>query len=290
MIIFYFKEAFRTFKSAKLSSLFTIFTTAISILFILGSLASIFLVNKFSESYKSKIELNLFLEDSLSSQKVEEMRAQIEMDKAVASVNFVSKEDAAETFIKETGDDFKQILKDNPLPRSFIIKFDSEILSESTINGFIEEQRKKSGISDVVFNSGLGLKILSYLRSSQKFIYIFSIIIAIISVYLVYSTNKLIISANELKYETMKLVGAKLSSIKIPLHLRGIIIGFFAGSLVVGILLTAKYFLNYLDLNLNYNKFYEIIILLVFILGTFLGLLGSYLSTRNINLKIKKFH
>ena len=230
------------------------------------------------------------MEDSLSSQKVEEMRAQIEMHETVASVDFVSKENAAEIFIKETGDDFKQILEGNPLPRSFIIKFDKEILSETSINDFIKEERKRAGISDVVFNSGLGLKILSYLRSSQNFIYILSIIISVISVYLVYSTNKLIISANEFKYETMKLVGAKLSSIKIPLHLRGIIIGLFAGFLVFGILLAAKYFLNYFDLNLNYKKFNEFIILLVFMLGTFLGLLGSYLSTRNINLKIKKFH
>lgn len=230
------------------------------------------------------------MEDSLTSKHVEELRAGIEMDERVTEARFISKEDAADIFIKETGDDFKQILKDNPLPRSFIVKFNQKVLSETSINNFIEEQRKREGISDVVFNSGIGLKFLKYLRSSQKFIYFFSIIIAVISVYLVYSTNKLIITANELKYETMKLVGAKLSSIKNPLHLRGIIIGIVSAFFVVGILFVVKYFLTYFNLNLNFEKFNNLIILLVFVVGTFLGLLGSYLSTRNINLKIKKFH
>ena len=86
----------------------------------------------------------------------------------------------------------------------------------------------------------------------------------------------------------MKLVGAKLRTIKIPIYFNGIIMGIIASAICLGI--------YYFAINLA-SKFYNLgifafdvkyLIALVFILGVFFGFLGSFLATLNVSLKINK--
>jgi cell division transport system permease protein len=87
--------------------------------------------------------------------------------------------------------------------------------------------------------------------------------------------------------ETMKLVGAKLSTIKFPIIFNGILIGFFASiiSLVIFILFI-YYFDNYIGVQkfLTFNSYFYLIIILS--VGPLAGLLVSIFSLRKITLKI----
>ena len=86
----------------------------------------------------------------------------------------------------------------------------------------------------------------------------------------------------------MKLVGAKLRTIKIPIIFNGVIMGFFAS----GICLGSYYFLisfvdkiyniGFIEMDNNY------LIAMVIVLGICLGFLGSFLATINVSLKINK--
>jgi cell division transport system permease protein len=85
----------------------------------------------------------------------------------------------------------------------------------------------------------------------------------------------------------MKLVGAKISTIKMPIILNGIFIGFFAGAIALGIF----YFLfHYFELFLGsfgitnlYKPYYLPVIICI---GPALAILVSIVSLRKVSLKI----
>jgi cell division transport system permease protein len=128
---------------------------------------------------------------------------------------------------------------------------------------------------------------ISILNNIKKYIFVATGIILFISVYIVYSTVKLIISSRFEELETMKLVGAKLITIKMPVILNSMITGLMASLVSAGILiLFVSNFTNYIRV-LNFLGTSKYIYLCVLIsIGPLLGLLISYLSLKRLTLKI----
>ena len=102
-----------------------------------------------------------------------------------------------------------------------------------------------------------------------------------------YSTVKLIISSRFEELETMKLVGAKLTTIKIPVILNSMITGLIASLVSAGILiLFVSTFTDYIRV-INFLGTSKYIYLGVLIsIGPLLGLIISYLSLKRLTLKI----
>ncbi len=209
--------------------------------------------------------------------------------KGVKSVRYLSKQDAEKNFIKETGEDFRDILEFNPLPASFRIKLSQEFADNEKISAIVASLEKIEGADEIVYDAGYIIKSLDYLNSSAVFVYSAAIFFLLLSLYLIYSTNKLIINSKLRQYETMKLVGAPLTAIKIPVFINGIVSGIIAGTAGAFVI---KFILGIID------KVYDIefilketylVLAFVVLLSIALGFLGSFIATRNINLKSELF-
>ncbi|MCB9250295.1 MAG: hypothetical protein H6613_17960 [Ignavibacteriales bacterium] len=124
--------------------------------------------------------------------------------------------------------------------------------------------------------------------NQKKIIYGVSIFLVLLSIYLVYSNNRLLLSSRLNQYNAMKLVGAKLSTIKIPIILNGIIMGIVSSLICLGLYFFAVNFLSKIYATEFIEKENLYIIGLISLLGIVLGFLGSYLSTLNVTLKINK--
>ena len=122
MIIFYFKEAFKSIFNAKASFILTLITLSIAVILIAASVGAIQLSEIFENKLKKNVKLTLFLQDSVKQNSVTFCKEELQSLKFTNGVTFISKEKAAENFIKETGEDFREILDYNPLPASFIIQ------------------------------------------------------------------------------------------------------------------------------------------------------------------------
>ena len=127
----------------------------------------------------------------------------------------------------------------------------------------------------------------NFLNSIKGYLIVITGCVILIALYLVYTTVKLIMNSKAKEFETMKLVGAKLSTIKLPVLLNGL----FAGILASVICIALFYFLlGYLDSFksiLNLLQTNRIIHLLILIFtGPVLGSLVTYLTLRRISLKI----
>lgn len=282
MISFYLSEAFRLFKKSGYNSVVLIFVTSLAVFVTIASLSIVVGVQELDKTIKSGIKLNVFLKPDISTIKIDSIKIELEKINPVKSTVYVSSEEAGKTFIKETGENFRNVLDDNPLPSSYIVSLTSSQINEGGIEQLSNRIKQISGVEDVIYDYETTLKLLKTLRMIQYFFYPLSVLLVLLSIYLVYSNNKLLIKQNSNLFRTMRLVGGKIGSIRIPVILNGLLIGIISSVIclaffnLTAVLLTAS--LN----NLKFGKYYFAINVIIVVISISLGIVGSYLSSRLI--------
>jgi len=207
----------------------------IAIMFTAFSIGLFVISNKLNDKLADQVEINIFLEDSLNQNAIGQVRYELTNNKNLTSVKFIGKEEAKEKFIKETGQDFESILKINPLPASFIVKINKNVLQENKIESIADSLKNIAGVEEVVYDFDYTLRLLKIIESIKLGVYIAAGVFVLLSIYLIYFTNRLIVNSKMNQYTTMKLVGAKLSALKIPLYINGIINGLAASVISIKI-------------------------------------------------------
>jgi cell division transport system permease protein len=287
MIFFWIKEAFKSIGRAKSSFFLSLVSMSISVLLITASIFSLQLSNKFQSNLKRNINLNIFLDDTLSNKTLIDLQENLRNREYIYSIEYIDKEKAAKNFIQETGEDFKKILDYNPLPASFSVTLKDSYIVTDSLNKIVASISALSGVDEVIYKSEIISKIILFLNNFKKYVFLITIIILIVAVYIVYSTVRLVIRLKYDELETMKLVGAKLSTVKMPVILNGILIGLLAGIISSTIF---SLFVYYLDNYIGLQKFLEIqkdlYLVILLTTGPIISLLVSYFSLRNITLKI----
>lgn len=286
MIFFWIKEAFKSIGRAKSSFILSLISTSISVLLIIASIISIQLSNKFQSDLKNKININIFLKDGLSESSFESLNTLLKNKDYINSIKFIDKNEAAENFIKDTGEDFRKIIDYNPLPASFAVTLKEEFVQKNKIEEIISEISKMNGVDEVVYQYEFADKIFSFIHNFKKYIFIITGVLLLISIYIVYSTMRLVINLKEEELETMKLVGAKLSTIKMPVIINGIFIGFLAGIIALAVFVLILNYFDNLVVFQNYIKSTKIYVLILLLIGPALGLFVSFFALRKINLKV----
>ena len=183
-------------------------------------------------------------------------------------------------------EDFRKVLEENPLPPSFIVNFSSDFLSEKNINSIISEIEKIKGVSEVVYDYSTIVRILKFLDSIKYLIYVVSALLILLAIYLVYINNQTQIRANTNLYNAIKLVGAKINAIKIPIMINSIIIGIISGLIsflinTLTLLLLINLFFNY-KFSLQNNSLFIICLLE----GIIIAFIGNYLASRKLSIQI----
>ncbi|MBS3944486.1 MAG: permease-like cell division protein FtsX [Melioribacter sp.] len=287
-MMFYLKETFRIFRRSSIASIVTITITTIAVFLTSLSIFMIFISRDFSDRIKQNIEINLYLKDSLNKNDIERTQTLIEEKSYVSSAKFVSKENAAKDFIRETGEDFRSVLDYNPLPNSFAFNFNAGSVSEKNFEVLVSDLKSIPGVSDVVYDFNVVVRILKILRSLEVAIYIASLLLILLSVYLVYSNNRVQYENNKNLYNTMKLVGAKISAIKIPIYIYSILIGLFSSIICFVINYVILKLLTAININIKFSFDFGVIHIITFIIGLSLGFLGSYFASMKITLNISE--
>lgn len=287
MILFWIKEAFKLIARSKFSFLLALTSITLSVILITVSVFIIRFSNHFEDQLKSNIIISVFIKDNSTNDEIEQIKSELSQLKYLSSSEFIDKDKAAEIFIKETGEDFRKILDYNPLPASFNLKLKNEYANRQSINTIIKTLSNYKWSDEVIFRQDFYQKILMYIDQAKIYVFGLTGLIFLVSLYLVYSTVRLILNSKYSELETMKFVGAKLSTIKMPIILNSAITGFLAGSIALAIVwllyFYVKGFLLSID-NVIPNKIEFIVILLS--LGPIIGILVTIISLRKISLKI----
>lgn len=287
MFFFYIAEAFRSIKSAKSSFILTTISLTISVLLILFSYIALQLSDYYSSSLKSSIKINVFIKESFTQSEQEKLVGELQNKIYSDSVEFISKDKAAEQFIKETGEDFRKILDYNPLPASFVVKISETYANSDSLNFIIKDLSGLESVDEVVFKEGFIYKLLNYIDTVKVYLFLLTFLVSIVALYLVYATIRLIVNSRMVDFETMKLVGAKLSTIKIPVIFNGLLAGIFAGVFSYMIFLFfRKQLLVFEALEMIFNRNMSEYLLIMFMTGPVLVFIVSVVTLRKVSLKI----
>jgi cell division transport system permease protein len=276
------REGLSGFRRAKLSMVAAVFTICISLL-LLSSFSILLLnANNVIEGLRNKVELEIFLADNLSMDETEALRVKVAGLDGVQDVHYVSKEDAAEIFKQEFGEDIHKVLEFNPLPASFKVFLKDGYKTVAGAESVYQAAKKYKGVEEVIYRKSL-LEMLD--KRAKTFLWItlgVGAFIAISAIFLVANTIRLAIYAKRKIIQTMKLIGATRMFIRIPFILEGLVQGLIGGTMAAGVVFLAfQYLEQFISLQLNDlvtvgRSYYGIIV----VAGCVLGILGSLLSIR----------
>ena len=287
MVIFWFKEAFKSIGRAKSSFILTLISLTLAVILIEASIGALQLSNIFQNKLKNNINVSVFIKDPFNTGDIKDYKSVLSENDFIQSVRFISKEQAALNFINETGEDFRDILDYNPLPASFVVKLNTDIVTKDSLDVVMSSLSEFNFVEEVIFRNDFVYRLLSYLDAGKSYLFIVTGLLIFIAIFLVYSTIKLITNSRMNELETMKLVGAKLSTIKMPLILNGLFTGLLASILSIAIfyfvsIQVSQYLL--IEKFIAANKYYYLISLLS--IGPTLCLIVTVYALRKLTLKI----
>lgn len=282
------KESFKLIVRSKINFFLNLISLTLCVLLIVLSFYLI-RASKFLQEYvQQNTTLSVFIKDNISKETINNFSEKLSKQPFTAKIEFISKEIAAEIFLKETGEDFKKILDYNPLPASFTLYLNSGYSGKDSLNKIISSLQQEDIVTEIVSKMEFFQKVISFSEKIKNYIFIFTGFMLLVSVYLVFSTVKLIMNSKYEELETMKLVGAKLSTIKLPIIINLILIGILAGTTTFLILISAVNFFN-----VNWSLLAKltgldlrIMMMIMFLIGPFIGSFVSLIALRKISLKV----
>jgi cell division transport system permease protein len=274
------RESFSGFRRTKLSSAISIITICISLL-LLGVFAIISVhASRFIESIRNKVELEAFLQEPVTGEEISELAREITGFNGVEKVVYISKEEAAQIFKQEFGEDIYSVLDFNPLPPSFKISLQPEYRTAENARNLYEQLRVLKGIESVVYRRAL-LELMDRRTASvNKMTLGLGILISLSAILLVSNTIRLAIYAKRRLIRTMELVGATRLFIRVPFLLEGLVQGILGGVVASGILYAVvEYGVRWIAPEVvEYAAMEPLFYGLVVVSGAVLGLLGSAIS------------
>jgi cell division transport system permease protein len=276
------REGFSGFKRAKLSMFAAVLTICISLLLLSTFTLLAVNANRVVESLREKVEMEAFLADFLNPAETNALRDSLAFLQGVREVRYVSKEEAAEIFKAEFGEDIKRVLDFNPLPASIKIYLKDGYRTAQKAEEIAERIRTMRGVEDVIYRKTLLEMLDRRATTLLRIVLGIGVFITISSVFLVANTIRLAIYAKRKIVQTMKLIGATKSFIRLPFLLEGLVQGLLGGGLAAGLLyLLFEYVGQWFASELSdFLKVEMITYGLVVAVGCLLGLFGSMISIR----------
>ena len=280
-LTFVVKEGFSSMGRAKLPAFITV-TISFFALVLLGLFSTVSLsFFDVIKEMKSRVEVEVFLGDSMNESQGMDAVVQIKRLKGVRDAAYVSKDDAARTFNNEFGEDVVKILGSNPLPSSIRLKFLPDYAKPDSIERIVPQIRKITPDVDIRYNQ---LFLGQIEKNARLFTFLtggIGILISVATVVLIGYTIRLAMYSRKEKIRTMRLVGATAWFIGAPYVIEGALQGLLSGALAAGAV-----YLLFDQLLFRYEPgIYQVLqpsALLIYpatvILGLTLGILGSTFS------------
>lgn len=289
---FFAREAFNNISHNFLMAITAITTTFICILVLGVGLSASSYVEGIVGSVREDVTVEAFLPPDATEERIEEIRNTVEGYPEVASVNYVSEEEALSKF-KDTFKDQPEIyenLDPGVLPASFQLQ-----LEDPALAGDVADKLKTEGFEEE--NLSYPQQTIERLDAVTSYtiwgLYGATILFLISSVLLISNAIRLSIFARRDEIEVMKLVGASDSFVRAPFVFEGLIQGLIGAGLAALVVIWLNFL--FVDWSRDALPFVPIssgstdtILLLVVLVGTgvLIGVVGSFLSVTRFLRKV----
>ena len=255
-------------------------------LIVIGLFGLIFIhANKLTSYIRENLEVSVYLEKDISQSQVNILREKISSKRYLDGVNskitYISREDAAEKFIMDTGEDFTKFIGENPLRASFILKLSPVYYQVDSLEKVHKELLSLKGVYEVEYLESLVNNINENMTIIGVTLGIVALIFILVVVILINNTIKLAMFSQRFLIRSMQLVGATSAFIKRPFLLRSMFYGAVAA--VLSILVTQavyKFALTSIK-NLTVLKDDQLMLFLyiiIFLVGIFVAFISTLIS------------
>lgn len=285
------KNSYQRKKSS--NNLISLFVINTIVLFFLSIALFTYLKSSSIENYfKENVTVNIYLKNTSRDNDVKQINKFLNLNDNVKSIEFISKEDAAELFTKEIGEEFVGFLGYNPLLDLISVRLFGDKIDIYNIEEFIESLDNFEFIEEIEYDKPLVESLVNNFERIGILIIVTSVLFFITSFILINNSIKISIHSKRDTIKTMQLVGATKSFIRGPFIASYVRIGFYSSIVSLILLFTslfqASFELDEIDFFSNIN---DIIILVSFIIlfGIFTSYISSYFMTQKyLKLKISR--
>jgi cell division transport system permease protein len=240
---YFFAEAGRSLARNRLLTLATVSTVAACVL-ILG-IALLLAVNAQAVmlSLESNVEVVAFLDKELTRDQEKEIGKELRLLDGVASVQYVSREQAIEELERKFGEgkyNLRQTLGgENPLPNCYRVK----AADAHQVPALAKRIGKVPGVYKVRYGQGVVEKLFAATSWVRNLSVAVILLLAGAGVFLIATTIRLTIFSRRKELYLMKLVGATNWFIRWPLFIEGMTLGLTGALVATGLLAVGYYYL-----------------------------------------------
>ncbi|WP_350286390.1 permease-like cell division protein FtsX [uncultured Croceitalea sp.] len=262
-----------------ISSYFSVVLSIALVLFLLGILGMLVLnTKKLGDHFKEQITISVFLKDNAKPVEVDQLQKSLALAEYTKTATYVSKEDAAEQYSEDIGENFQEFLGYNPLKNSVDVNLKADFVSPEQIEEIATSLAAKTYVDEVSYDKPLISLLNDNVKRLSLWILIASAVFTFIAFLLINSSIRLSIYSKRFIIKTMQMVGATKKFIRKPFIATNIKLGFFGSLIALLALAGVLYYVNtnFPELNL-FEDFTVLALLFVGVLA--LGILISYIST-----------
>ena len=265
-------------------------SSVVAVLVIIGIIL-IFMMNiqYLANMVEDTIELKAFLDIDIEQDEINEIKTKLKANKKIDTIVFESKDEALEKFSEQIGerkDLISGLKENNPLQNAFIMT----IKDPNEANEIAKSITAIKGVEEVKYGEEIVDKVLQSTKFVRTFTIVITIILAIVSVFIISNTIKLTVFSRKREINIMKYIGATNWYVRWPFIIEGAILGLIGALFSLLILGYAYYYfigmVQHTALSMISNTLVpagEMIsqISIYFVMtGVFIGIVGSILSVR----------
>lgn len=255
-------------------------------------------LNQLNAVWGDNLELTVYLKDKTPGESVSDLVHELRMNREIADVNVVNKEDALKRFISRMGSlapDFVRSPEfENPLPTSLEVKVKEQREPKAKVallKGLAEEVVKNKMVDDVSYGQGWIENWAGFLTSVQLLSGGAIALTIFLGLLVIGNSVRVSLSQRREEIEIMELVGATSSWIRTPFIVEGAVLGLFASAMSCAIGSTLQTFaFEYLKTSLSFWSVFQSLSplsavgwLTVTFIGMCFGAFGAYVCVRNLN-------
>ena len=209
-------------KRRLLTSYFSVIVSITLVLFLLAFFMFLVLsTKKLANHFKEQVTVTILIKDKAKDVDITQLQKTLSVAPFVKSIKFISKEEAAETFSKDIGEDFVTFIGTNPLA-------DPDKMQE--IKRDLEQH---TFVSEVVYDQSLVALIHENVNRIGFITLVFSVLFTFVSVLLINASIRLSIYSKRFIIKTMQLVGATRSFIRRPFIYTNVKLGIFSAFVAI---------------------------------------------------------
>lgn len=287
-LLYFFREAIQGIKQNMFTHIVSIGTITFALLTLGIFIITVINLNRIFDDWGKRMQVIVYLDKDANPEEIKKVSERIASLPQTEKTAYVSKEKALTTLKKslQYQSGILENLDENPLPASLEIQLKEEYKNPQSVKAFVAEIKGVDKVSDVEYGQEWLEKFSAFINMVKLVGTSIGCFLLLATVFIISNTIKLTIYSRREEIEIMKLVGATNFFIQIPFFLEGLIQGFSASLLSLGILylgykiliskiiIDYSLYLGFLDLTFLPQN----LIIALLSLGILLGIFGCAFS------------